>query len=203
MIAKAALVASSLFGDLIRDGLRFAGGVVVALLVPVILVVVIVAMFIAAPFAAFGGGDGGGGSDPPPVPLDHLAVMVEVGQGNGVPWSLLAAIASVESGFGANMATSWAGAIGYGQFMPPSWAAFGEGGDPYDYRDVIPAMARYLLAADVQRDVPGAVYAYNHSWEYVALVLGRMAYYQAAFGELAAELGAPSPAPSPTPAVPS
>ncbi len=200
MIAKAALVASSLFGDLVRDGLRFAGGVVIALLVPVMLVVVVVAMFIAAPFAAFGGGEG---SDPPPVPLDHLAVMVQEGHESGVPWSLLAAIASVESGFGANMATSWAGAIGYGQFMPPSWAAFGQGGDPYDYRDVIPAMTRYLLAADVQRDVPGAVYAYNHSWEYVALVLGRMAYYQAAFGELAAELSVPSPAPSPAPAVPS
>ena len=53
--------------------------------------------------------------------------------------------------------------------MPPSWAAFGEGGDPYDYRDVIPAMARYLLAAGVHRDVPGAVYAYNHDWDYVAL----------------------------------
>ena len=200
MIAKAALVSSSVFGDVIRDGLRFAAAVVVALLVPVVLVVVIVAMFLAAPFAAFGGG---GSSDPPPVPLDHLAVMVQEGHDRGVPWALLAAIASVESGFGANMATSWAGAIGYGQFMAPSWAAFGEGGDPYDYRDVIPAMARYLLAADVQRDVPGAVYAYNHSWEYVALVLGRMAYYQAAFGELAAALGAPSPASSPTPVVPS
>jgi len=200
MIAKAALVASSVFGDVIRDGLRFAAAVVVALLVPVVIVVVIVAMFLAAPFAAFGGS---GSSDPPPVPLDHLAVMVEVGESSGVPWSLLAAIASVESGFGANMSTSWAGAIGYGQFMPPSWAAFGEGGDPYDYRDVIPAMARYLLAADVQRDVPGAVYAYNHSWEYVALVLGRMAYYQAAFGEIASALGAPPPAPSPAPVVPS
>ena len=190
MIAKAALVASSLFGDLVRDGLRFAGGVVLALLVPVILVVVIVAMFIAAPFAAFGGGDGGGGSNPPPVPLDHLAVMVEVGHESGVPWSLLAAIASVESGFGANMATSWAGAIGYGQFMPPSWAAFGEGGDPYDYRDVIPAMARYLLAAHVLTDLPGAVHAYNHDWEYVALVLSRAAYYMAVDGEAAAALAA-------------
>src|SRR5690606_32894534 len=137
----------SVFGDLIRDGLRFAGMVVVALLVPVTLVVVIVAMFIAAPFAAFGGGGGVDSSQLPVPPLHHLAVMVQVGDATGVPLSLLAAIASVESGFGANMSTSWAGAIGYGQFMPPSWAAFGEGGDPYDYRDVIPAMARYLLAA--------------------------------------------------------
>jgi membrane-bound lytic murein transglycosylase B len=97
-----------------------------------------------------------------------------------VPWELLAAIASVESGFGANMATSSAGAIGYGQFLPSSWDAFGEGGDPYDYRDAIPAMARYLVAAGVATDIPNAVWAYNHSWEYVALVLGRASYYAAA-----------------------
>src|SRR5690606_12425889 len=162
----------------------------IALLVPVVLVVVIVAMFIAAPFAAFGGGGGGGGSDPPSPPLDHLAVMVQVSNDTGVPWSLLAAIASVESGFGANMSTSWAGAIGYGQFMPPSWAAFGEGGDPYDYRDVIPAMARYLIAANVLNDIPNAVYAYNHDWEYVALVLGRMAYYGASYADAATAFGA-------------
>ncbi len=199
MIAKAALVASSVFGDVIRDGLRFAAAVVVALLVPVVLVVVIVAMFLAAPFAAFGGS---GSSDPPPVPLDHLAVMVQEGHDRGVPWSLLAAIASVESGFGANMATSWAGAIGYGQFMPASWAHWGAG-DPYDYRDAIPAMARYLADHNVQGDLPYAVYRYNHSWEYVALVLGRMAYYQAAFGEIASALGAPPPAPAPALVVPS
>ena len=50
--------------------------------------------------------------------------------------------------------------------------ALGQGGDPYDYRDAIPAMARYLLDHDVLHDIPNAVYAYNHSWEYVALVLG-------------------------------
>ena len=190
MMVKVALVAYSVFGDLIRDGLRFAGMVVVALLIPVILVVVIVAMFIAAPFAAFGGGGGVDSSQLPVLPLPHLAAMVEVGGVTGVPWSLLAAIASVESGFGANMSTSWAGAIGYGQFMPPSWAAFGEGGDPYDYRDVIPAMARYLIAANVLNDIPNAVYAYNHDWEYVALVLGRMAYYGTAYAEAATAFGA-------------
>ena len=95
----------------------------------------------------------------------------------GVPWALLAAIASVESSFGANMSTSSAGAIGYGQFLPSSWEAYGAGGDPYDYHDAIPAMARYLADHGVSTDVAQAVYAYNHSWEYVALVLGRAAYY--------------------------
>jgi len=186
MPVKAALVAASLFGDFVRDALRFVAGVVIALLVPVALVVVVVAMFLAAPFAAFGGS---GGSEPPPPPLDHLAVMVEVSNETGVPWSLLAAIASVESGFGSNMATSWAGAIGYGQFMPASWDYWGEG-DPYDFRDAIPAMARYLLDHRVLTDIPAAVFAYNRSWEYVAFVVARMAYYDAAFAEAAAALGA-------------
>lgn len=193
-MAKLVLVAGSVFGDLTRDGVRLAVAVIAAVLIPVIFIVVIVAMLIAAPFAAFGAGGGGGGgdgSDPPPIPPAHLAVMVQVANDTGVPWSLLAAIASVESGFGANMSTSWAGAIGYGQFMPPSWAAYGEGGNPYDYRDVIPAMARYLLVAGAPGDLPNAVYAYNHSWEYVALVLGRMSYYAALGGEpVAAEAGA-------------
>ena len=41
-------------------------------------------------------------------------------------------------------------------------------------------MARYLVAAGVATDIPNAVWAYNHSWEYVALVLGRASYYAAA-----------------------
>ncbi len=184
---KLALLAASVFGDVIRDGLRLAGIVIAAVLLPVISVVVIVAMFIAAPFAAFGGGT----SEPPVPPVEHLAVMVEVSAETGVPWALLAAIASVESAFGTNMSTSWAGAIGYGQFMPASWAHWGAG-DPYDYRDAIPAMARYLLDHQVLTDIPRAVYAYNHSWEYVALVIGRMGYYTATAGEAAAALGASS-----------
>ncbi|MEX1022420.1 MAG: lytic transglycosylase domain-containing protein [Dehalococcoidia bacterium] len=157
-----------------RDGLKAIAAVLALLVVPVVIVVVVAAVWIASIFLGFGGGDV---AKLAPVPPAHLAVMQEVGEESGIPWSLLAAIASVESGFGANMSTSWAGAIGYGQFMPPSWAAFGQGGDPYDYRDVIPAMARYLRAAGAPADIPNAVYAYNHSWEYVALVLGRMAAY--------------------------
>ncbi len=188
-MAKLVLVAGSVFGDLTRDAMRLVGALLGAVMAVVILAVIAVAMIIAAPFV----GLGGGGSEPPVLPAEHLAVMVNVSNETGVPWALLAAIASVESGFGQNMATSWAGAIGYGQFMPPSWAAFGEGGDPYDYRDVIPAMARYLLAADVLRDIPGAVYAYNHDWDYVALVLSRATYYATSVGDVAGALGASVP----------
>ncbi len=188
-MAKLVLVGGSVFGDLTRDAMRLVGALLGAVMAVVILAVVAVALIIAAPFV----GLGGGGSQPPVLPAEHLAVMVDVSNETGVPWALLAAIASVESGFGQNMTTSWAGAVGYGQFMPPSWAAFGEGGDPYDYRDVIPAMARYLVAADVRRDIPGAVYAYNHDWDYVALVLSRATYYAASVGDVAAALGASVP----------
>jgi hypothetical protein len=59
------------------------------------------------------------------IPADQLAVMQQAAAGSSccLDWSLLAGIAQVESGFGANMATSSAGAIGYGQFLPSSWAA--------------------------------------------------------------------------------
>ena len=111
------------------------------------------------------------------IPIDQLAVMLQVSKETGLPWQLFGAIAKVESDLGRNMATSWAGAIGYGQFMPLMWEAFGEGGDPYDFRDVIPAMGRFLLEAGAETDVRVALYAYNHSWPYVAQVLSFAAAY--------------------------
>ena len=69
------------------------------------------------------------------IPAEHLEVMRRAADETcGVPWQVIAAIAKVESNFGQNMATSSAGAIGYGQFLPSTWAAYGHGGDPYDGR---------------------------------------------------------------------
>lgn len=112
------------------------------------------------------------------IPPEQLAVMQQVGQETAIAWQIFAAIAKVESDHGRNMSTSWAGAIGYGQFLPETWVDYGNGGDPYDFRDVIPAMGRYLLVAGVLDDLPQAIYAYNHSWSYVSLVLS----YAAAYG---------------------
>ena len=50
-------------------------------------------------------------------------------------------------------------------------AAYGEGGDPYTFHDVIPAMGRFLLANGAPTDIRRAIYAYNHSWPYVDRVL--------------------------------
>jgi Transglycosylase SLT domain len=104
---------------------------------------------------------------------DHLATMDRAARESncGVPWQLLAAIARVESDFGRNMATSTAGAIGYGQFLPASWQSFGSEGNAYDYRDALPAIALYLCQAGLERDPRAALFAYNHADWYVDLVL--------------------------------
>jgi hypothetical protein len=116
-----------------------------------------------------------GGTDD--IPLDQLIVMQQVGAAFGLPWQVLAGIVRVESNFGRNMSTSSAGAIGYGQFMPEQWEIYGAGGDPYDYHDALVAMARYLIVAGAPENIPEAVHAYNHSWEYVELVLSFATMY--------------------------
>lgn len=111
------------------------------------------------------------------IPPEHLVVMQRVGAATGVPWQILAAIAKVESGFGANMGPSSAGALGYCQFMPATWAYYGVDGDgdgiadPFNLHDCLPAAAQYLLDSGAPGDLRRALYAYNHSWEYVDHVL--------------------------------
>ena len=105
------------------------------------------------------------------IPPAQLVVMQRAAMECGLPWQVLAAVAKVESDFGRNMATSSAGAIGYGQFLPASWASYGRGGDPYDYHDALPAMARYLCAHGGAGDLRRALYAYNRAEWYVNDVL--------------------------------
>jgi hypothetical protein len=110
---------------------------------------------------------------------DHLATMDRAAResGCGMPWHLLAAISRVESDFGRNMATSSEGAVGYGQFLPGSWEAFGNDGNVYDYRDALPAIAAYLCQSGLSRDPRKALFAYNHADWYVDLVLDLAARY--------------------------
>ena len=111
------------------------------------------------------------------IPADQLEAMKQESRRTGIPWQVFAAIAKVESDFGRNMATSSAGAVGYGQFLPGTWAIYGNGGDPYDFRDVIPAMGRLLLANGAPADLSRAIYAYNHLSSYVDKVLAYAAGY--------------------------
>ncbi len=108
---------------------------------------------------------------PEVVPGNQLVEMQTASATCGLPWQVLAGVARVESDFGKNMATSSAGAIGYGQFLPATWAAYGNGGNAYDFHDAIPAMARYLCANGGAGDVRGALFAYNHAGWYVDEVL--------------------------------
>lgn len=97
--------------------------------------------------------------------------------------SILAAINEIESGFGANLGPSSAGAEGWMQFMPSTWATYGVDAngdgrkDPNDPNDAIFAAARYLRAAGMPEDPEGAVFAYNHADWYVAEVMARAACF--------------------------
>ena len=50
-----------------------------------------------------------------------------------------------------------------------SWARYGHG-RPHDPAQAIPAAARYLVDHGARRNVDRAIFAYNHSWAYVARV---------------------------------
>jgi len=108
-------------------------------------------------------------------------------QGPGV----LAAINGIESGFGANLGPSSAGAVGWMQFMPSTWATYGVDAngdgkaDPNDPQDAIFAAARYLQAAGMPVDTAGAIFAYNHADWYVAAVLANAGCYGGSIGTLA------------------
>jgi len=97
--------------------------------------------------------------------------------------SVLAATNEIESGFGQNLGPSSAGAVGWMQFMPSTWASYGVDAnsdgvkDPNDPNDAIFAAARYLRAAGMPEDPEGAVFAYNHADWYVAQVMSRAACF--------------------------
>lgn len=99
-------------------------------------------------------------------------------------WSYLAAINKIETSFGTDLNTSSAGAIGWMQFMPATWAAYGVDADgdgrrdPSNPRDAIHAAANYLRASGAPSDWSKAIYAYNHADWYVADVKKLSAAYR-------------------------
>ncbi len=113
------------------------------------------------------------------VPAFLLAIYEAAGSAYGIPWQTLAAINEVETDYGTNLDTSSAGAIGWMQFLPSTWTRYGVDAtgtgsrDPYNAADAIFAAARYLAAAGAAHNLPAAIYAYNHSWNYVNSVLLR------------------------------
>jgi hypothetical protein len=109
----------------------------------------------------------------------------------GMSWTVLAAIGQIESGDGANVGPSSAGAEGPMQFLPSTWrewgiTAFGEPGPPdvMDPYDAVPSAARYLCAAGAgtPAGLPRAILAYNHAAWYVAQVLALAQQYARVYG---------------------
>lgn len=107
----------------------------------------------------------------PPVPADELLGYYRKAESaHGVGWNYLAAINLIESGLGRIAGVSTAGAQGPMQFLPSTFAAYGEGGDILSPHDSIMAAARYLAANNFARDRDHALYRYNNSRRYVQAV---------------------------------
>ena len=111
------------------------------------------------------------------IPASYLADFKKAGAEYNVPWTVLAAIGEVESGFGADDGPSSAGALGPMQFEPSTWALYGDGGNIMNPGDAIPAAARLLVASGAPGNLQQAVFAYNHSQSYVTDVLDQAAAY--------------------------
>jgi hypothetical protein len=123
------------------------------------------------------------------IPTRYLQLYQQAaGRCPGLSWSVLAAVGKVESDHGRSrlpgVRSGWnaAGAAGPMQFgigvgrAGNAWARYGADFDRdgqtsvYDPGDAIPAAARYLCAHGAPRRLDRALYAYNHSWAYVATV---------------------------------
>jgi cell wall-associated NlpC family hydrolase len=85
-----------------------------------------------------------------------------------------------------------AGAGGPMQFLAGTWARYGVDADGdgradrWDPADAVFAAANYLQASGAPADIPGAVFAYNHSQAYVDEVLRWASIYAAEIGSGAA-----------------
>ena len=110
----------------------------------------------------------------------------------GLSWTVLAAIGQIESGNGANMGPSSAGALGPMQFLPSTWRVWGTDGfggtgapnimNPFD---AVPSAARMLCADGAVTGSQGlrqAIYDYNHANWYVDEVLTLAGEYAREFG---------------------
>lgn len=127
------------------------------------------------------------------IPPLYLSLYVEAAHRYSLDWSVLAAVGKVECNHGRDPdpsctrvgAVNRAGAGGPAQFLAATWRAFGVDGDRdgaanrWDPADAIFSMANYLRACGAPNDYRHALFAYNHSWQYVAEVEHWAAIYRA------------------------
>jgi cell wall-associated NlpC family hydrolase len=158
------------------------------------------------------------------IPARYLALYRQAGRAYGIPWNVLAAIGEVESDHGRSDApgvhsgANSAGAAGPMQFGIGGTAGNTWGGPPihpasmhtggygidgdhdgitdvYDPGDAIPSAAAYLRANGAASNLPGAIFAYNHSAQYVTDVLRWAARYARGGAQAVAAAASPACAP--------
>jgi cell wall-associated NlpC family hydrolase len=124
----------------------------------------------------------------PPVLIPiYQRASAQYGLGPQGP-AILAGINAIETAFGTNLGPSSAGAVGWMQFMPETWASYGVDAngdgvkDPNNPEDAIFAAAGYLKAAGMPADTYGAIFAYNHADWYVEDVLANAGCYAGEVG---------------------
>jgi hypothetical protein len=122
-------------------------------------------------------------SDARAIPADYYDLYRKAGTEYGIPWNVLAGVGKVETSHGTSRlpgvssGENYAGAGGPMQFLEPTFRAFGVDGngdgekDRYDPEDAIPSAARYLKHNGAPERMRTALFMYNHSWDYVNLVL--------------------------------
>jgi transglycosylase-like protein with SLT domain/peptidase M23-like protein len=124
------------------------------------------------------------------IPPFLLPIYQACGTQYGIPWQVLASINKIETGFGTNLNVSSAGAVGWMQFMPATWDAYGTDAngdgrrDPYNPVDAICSAARYLKASGGDTDLRSAIFSYNNATWYVDEVL----LYAEQYGKLPEDL---------------
>lgn len=173
------------------------------------LLVLLPVLFIGAAAGVLGGGTGISLGEPAAgleqvagIPPEYLRLFQAAGVRYGIPWEVLAGVGKVECDDGQDPdpsctqegAVNYAGAGGPMQFLASTWAAYGvsvTGGPPdrWNPADAIFTAARYLKANGAPQELQRAIFAYNHSQEYVEDVLRWAATYEQ-------QATPPAPAPS-------
>ena len=104
-------------------------------------------------------------------PVSQLrSFYLEAQRKYGVDASYLASINFIESNFGRINGPSSANALGPMQFLPSTWANYGQGGNIMDPHDSILAAARYLVHYGAPYNMRVAIWHYNHDYDYVDAV---------------------------------
>jgi cell wall-associated NlpC family hydrolase len=156
-------------------------------------------LFIAAAVGVLGGGSGVSLGQPAAdteqvagIPAEYLQLFQAAGARYGVPWTVLAGIGKVECDDGQDPdpsctqegAVNYAGAGGPMQFLASTWASYGVSAtghgtpDRWNVADAIFTAARYLKANGAPQELQRAIFAYNHSQEYVEEVLRWASSYE-------------------------